>query len=173
VSDDRPRYYKLEGRRAMACPDAVAWAQWYETCEPAIWGWTAEFPGAARRSLFETMIFGAVAGTPAAAYCRRYASWEEAVAGHAEAVEIAVGVGLQPTDLIRGGGRGGEVSEEGGSVSDGTGQFENPPGATVGVDSLPEGDYAIVELIGHQTLVGRFAEVDRFGTCCGRRHSTG
>lgn len=29
--------------------------------------------------------------------------------------------------------------------------------------SLPDGDYAIVELFGHQTLVGRVAEVERFG----------
>lgn len=30
--------------------------------------------------------------------------------------------------------------------------------------SLPKGDYAIVELFGHTTLVGRIAEVERFGT---------
>ena len=29
---------------------------------------------------------------------------------------------------------------------------------------LPEGEYCIVELMGHSTLVGRFAEVERFGT---------
>lgn len=29
---------------------------------------------------------------------------------------------------------------------------------------LPAGDYAIVELFGHVTLVGRVAEVERFGT---------
>lgn len=29
---------------------------------------------------------------------------------------------------------------------------------------LPPGDYAIVELFGHQTMVGRVAEVERFGT---------
>ena len=28
----------------------------------------------------------------------------------------------------------------------------------------PPGDYAIVELFGHTTLVGRFTEVERFGT---------
>ena len=28
----------------------------------------------------------------------------------------------------------------------------------------PEGDYAIVELFGHTTLVGRYAEVERFGS---------
>lgn len=34
---------------------------------------------------------------------------------------------------------------------------ETPP-------SLPEGDYAIAEILGHRTIVGRFAEVERFGT---------
>ena len=29
--------------------------------------------------------------------------------------------------------------------------------------TIPPGEYAIVELFGHQTLVGRIAEVDRFG----------
>jgi hypothetical protein len=35
----------------------------------------------------------------------------------------------------------------------------DPAGAT----ELPAGDYAIVELFGHTTLVGRIAEVERFG----------
>ena len=34
----------------------------------------------------------------------------------------------------------------------------------VGADALPEGEYGIVELLGHQTLVGRISEVERFGT---------
>jgi hypothetical protein len=29
---------------------------------------------------------------------------------------------------------------------------------------LPEGEYAIVELLGHRTLIGRISEVERFGT---------
>lgn len=29
---------------------------------------------------------------------------------------------------------------------------------------LPEGEYAIVEVLGHRTLVGRITEVERFGT---------
>lgn len=29
---------------------------------------------------------------------------------------------------------------------------------------LPEGDYAIAECLGHRTMIGRFAEVERFGT---------
>lgn len=30
--------------------------------------------------------------------------------------------------------------------------------------TLPVGDYAIVECLGHRTLIGRIAEVERFGT---------
>jgi hypothetical protein len=29
---------------------------------------------------------------------------------------------------------------------------------------LPEGEYAIAEIMGHSTMIGRFAEVERFGT---------
>ena len=32
------------------------------------------------------------------------------------------------------------------------------------IKSLPAGDYAIVECLGHRTLVGRYIEVERFGT---------
>lgn len=30
--------------------------------------------------------------------------------------------------------------------------------------TLPPGEYAIVEVLGHRTLIGRVSEVDRFGT---------
>jgi hypothetical protein len=30
--------------------------------------------------------------------------------------------------------------------------------------TLPDGDYAIVEMMGHRTMVGRMEEVERFGT---------
>lgn len=36
--------------------------------------------------------------------------------------------------------------------------------ASPDVQPLPDGDYAIVELLGHRTLIGRIAEVERFGT---------
>lgn len=29
---------------------------------------------------------------------------------------------------------------------------------------LPEGEYAIVEILGHRTLIGRISEVERFGS---------
>lgn len=31
-------------------------------------------------------------------------------------------------------------------------------------EALPDGQYAIVELMGHSTLVGRVTEIERFGT---------
>lgn len=32
-----------------------------------------------------------------------------------------------------------------------------------GPEDLPDGDYAVVELMGHNVLIGRIAEVERFG----------
>lgn len=48
-------------------------------------------------------------------------------------------------------------------------QTSAPPhdGATEEVrpgDMLPDGEYAIVEVLGHRTIVGRISEVERFGT---------
>ena len=34
----------------------------------------------------------------------------------------------------------------------------------IAADNLPEGEFAIVEALGHRTLVGRVSEVERFGT---------
>jgi len=34
----------------------------------------------------------------------------------------------------------------------------------IAAGALPEGEYAIVEALGHRTLVGRVSEVERFGT---------
>ncbi|MBX3490857.1 hypothetical protein [Parvibaculum sp.] len=31
-------------------------------------------------------------------------------------------------------------------------------------EDLPEGQYAIVEILGHRTLIGRIDEIERFGT---------
>ena len=35
---------------------------------------------------------------------------------------------------------------------------------TIAAGSMPEGEYAIVEALGHRTLVGRVEEIERFGT---------
>lgn len=34
----------------------------------------------------------------------------------------------------------------------------------ISAESLPEGEFAIVEALGHRTLVGRVSEIERFGT---------
>ena len=39
-----------------------------------------------------------------------------------------------------------------------------PPADPKPWEAVPDGDFAIVELFGHTTLVGRIAEVERFGT---------
>lgn len=39
---------------------------------------------------------------------------------------------------------------------------EPPPEPTAA--DLPEGDYAIAEIMGHSTMIGRYTEVERFGT---------
>jgi hypothetical protein len=38
------------------------------------------------------------------------------------------------------------------------------PATPIAAGDMPEGEYAIVEALGHRTLVGRVAEVERFGT---------
>lgn len=35
---------------------------------------------------------------------------------------------------------------------------------TIAADNLPEGEFAIVEALGHRTLIGRVSEIERFGT---------
>jgi len=37
-------------------------------------------------------------------------------------------------------------------------------GTPINADNLPEGEFAIVEALGHRTLVGRVSEIERFGT---------
>src|SRR5690606_3212193 len=39
-----------------------------------------------------------------------------------------------------------------------------PDTIPLAADNLPEGEFAIVEALGHRTLVGRVAEIERFGT---------
>ena len=89
--------YRLEGHTPVWEPDVIAWAQWMETGERQValdtvgtervstvflgcnYCWTDEAPPI----LFETMVFSA-AGE--ALDQRRYSSWDEAAAGHAEVV---------------------------------------------------------------------------------------
>lgn len=39
-----------------------------------------------------------------------------------------------------------------------------PEATPITAMDLPAGDYAIVEVLGHRTLIGRVAEIERFGT---------
>jgi hypothetical protein len=40
---------------------------------------------------------------------------------------------------------------------------ENDP-ALINAETMPDGEYAIVEILGHRTMVGRISEIERFGT---------
>jgi hypothetical protein len=82
--------YVLDGHQPVPEPDVIAWGRWYESADRHV-GDTARdevrvstvFLGldhgfGGRRELFETMLFvnGADAGV------ERYATWDEAEAGH-------------------------------------------------------------------------------------------
>ena len=45
-----------------------------------------------------------------------------------------------------------------------TQQVDEPIAAPLAWEAVADGEYAILELFGHTTLVGRIAEVERFGT---------
>jgi hypothetical protein len=98
--------YRLEGTTPVLEPDLMAWARWYETANDerrvaeAIFG-----PPGAEESirvstvflgidhqwgngppmLFETMVFAD--GSEMDLECERYATWDEAMAGHLAMVE--------------------------------------------------------------------------------------
>ena len=89
--------YMLEGTVAVPCEDVRTWAKWFETANRHV---AKNQIGAVRVStvflgldhsfdegpplLFETMIFG---GTHDEEQWR-YATWDEAVAGHRKAVAL-------------------------------------------------------------------------------------
>ena len=92
--------YILDGRMPVPEPDLIRWAVWYEDPDDRRvakderdgvqvstvflgldHGW-----GDGPPILFETMIFGG----PHNKYQERYATWEEAEAGHARAVKMAL-----------------------------------------------------------------------------------
>lgn len=89
-------YYVLDGKRVIALDDAVLWGQWMQDAARRRVKLT-RLPGGGRVStvflgldhnfgtsdsplLFETMVFDAGSSDDIA--CRRYATWEEAEAGH-------------------------------------------------------------------------------------------
>jgi hypothetical protein len=98
----RPRWYKLIGKLAVPCSDMMEWARWFETANRRVMltavgplevstvflGLDHNYPGFGPDTdaiLFETMI----RGDEWLDYQTRCATWGEAEAQHAEAVEHA------------------------------------------------------------------------------------
>lgn len=90
--------YILDGHKVVECDDLMEWAQWFETADRHVdktmvgdikvstvfLGLDHRF-GEGEPELFETMIFDD--GGEFDEEMWRYATWEEAVAGHKKAVE--------------------------------------------------------------------------------------
>ena len=94
-------YYKLDGHTPVKCEDVREWAKWFEqSCKDKSRQVTIteieniristvflavdhNFIDGTHPILFETMIFGGANDQ----YQRRYSTWEEAEAGHAEVVK--------------------------------------------------------------------------------------
>jgi len=92
--------YILDGHTPVLCADLITWAMWFETAERTVartetadgaristvfLGLDHRFGSDGPPLLFETMIFGGAQD----GYQERYATWDEAVEGHAIAVDIA------------------------------------------------------------------------------------
>jgi hypothetical protein len=60
-------------------------------------------------------------------------------------------------------GQSSEMIDHGEKVQPENGHMQEPPPAPAAAD-LPPGDYAIAEIMGHSTMIGRYTEVERFGT---------
>lgn len=91
--------YILHGRRVVPAPDAIAWALWMARADRrvglAVVGRVRVSTvflgfdhgnGRAPPILFETMLFGGPSALDQRQ--RRYATWEQAVAGHARVVAL-------------------------------------------------------------------------------------
>ena len=91
--------YILEGKEPKLVDDTLEWGRWFETANRCVaktnltnnvrvstvfLGLDHSF-GGGTPILFETMIFGGKHND----YQERYASWEEAEAGHLQAVKLA------------------------------------------------------------------------------------
>lgn len=98
------RYYQLIGKLPVPCPDLTAWALAFETTPRPVGqdqigplmvstvflGINHRLVGDGAPLLFETMVFGgAEADEMEEVYCRRYSTWDDAEAGHAEAIAWA------------------------------------------------------------------------------------
>lgn len=94
-------YYTLHGKTPVRAIDVRAWAQWFEAADRTValeeigavavstvfLGLDHRFDGGGDPLVFETMIFGGVHDL----YQERYATWDEALSGHARAVLLARG----------------------------------------------------------------------------------
>lgn len=102
VAMPKHRYWILDGHSPVPVDDVRVWGKWFEEIEQrrvdhtefdggyvstVFLGLDHNFSGHGGPLLFETMIFGG----PESDYQERYETWDEAVAGHALAVEIAAG----------------------------------------------------------------------------------
>ncbi len=93
-------YYILDGKNVVPA-DAVTWARWFEKAADkrvvaktvigdkrvsTVFLGNDHGYGGGPREIFETMVFGNDDWLDE--YCERYATWKEAEAGHAKAIEI-------------------------------------------------------------------------------------
>ena len=97
-------YYILdENLEPVACDDSLVWGEWFESADrhlakttiegidvsTVFLGLNHDFLGEGPPILWETMIFGKKEGTPLFDdYQERYASFDEARAGHEQAVAL-------------------------------------------------------------------------------------
>lgn len=99
-----PYYFKLKGKKVVACKDMMEWAQWYEKAnrtirrtilrgsgnidDPTTVLISTVFLGMSHfGDLFETMIFGVNSSDQ---YMQRYRTYDEAVKGHEELEKLLV-----------------------------------------------------------------------------------
>ena len=96
--------YILKGHKPVKCDDLMWWAWWFQTADRQVrdsmqgdvrvstvfLGLDHGFGG--RRELFETMVFINGSGGD----CERYATWDEAEAGHARWVKQV----FKPTPIL-------------------------------------------------------------------------
>ena len=92
VGPMRCQRYILKGKQAIACPDLMEWAQWFETAERHVaqakiegvrvstvfLGLDHSFRDTGPVILYETMVFGGSMDQ----HQDRYSTWAEAEAGH-------------------------------------------------------------------------------------------
>ena len=109
------KYYKLNGKVAVACHSLLEWAEWFETAErrvasediAGIWistvflGLDHNYSSKGDPLLFETMTFSPEGE---ANQMRRYFTWEEAEQGHKQVADLvraeAMEADLDAADVI-------------------------------------------------------------------------